>query len=44
MAMPLPLLERIMYGPVRSRRLGTSLGINLVPAGMKSNMNCAYCQ
>jgi wyosine [tRNA(Phe)-imidazoG37] synthetase (radical SAM superfamily) len=45
MAMPLPSLERIMYGPVRSRRLGTSLGINLLPAGTKvCNMNCAYCQ
>jgi len=43
--MPLPSLERIIYGPVRSRRLGTSLGINLLPAGMKvCNMNCAYCQ
>jgi wyosine [tRNA(Phe)-imidazoG37] synthetase (radical SAM superfamily) len=43
--MSLPLLERITYGPVRSRRLGASLGINLLPAGMKiCNMNCAYCQ
>jgi wyosine [tRNA(Phe)-imidazoG37] synthetase (radical SAM superfamily) len=43
--MPLPALEHIMYGPVRSRRLGTSLGINLLPAGKKiCNMNCAYCQ
>jgi wyosine [tRNA(Phe)-imidazoG37] synthetase (radical SAM superfamily) len=43
--MPLPALERIVYGPVRSRRLGASLGINLLPAGMKiCNMNCAYCQ
>jgi wyosine [tRNA(Phe)-imidazoG37] synthetase (radical SAM superfamily) len=43
--MPLPLLDRIVYGPVRSRRLGASLGINLLPAGMKiCNMNCAYCQ
>jgi wyosine [tRNA(Phe)-imidazoG37] synthetase (radical SAM superfamily) len=43
--MPLPLLQRILYGPVRSRRLGTSLGINLLPLGMKvCNMNCAYCQ
>ena len=33
--MPLPALEHIMYGPVRSRRLGTSLGINLLPAGKK---------
>jgi wyosine [tRNA(Phe)-imidazoG37] synthetase (radical SAM superfamily) len=43
--MSLPPLERIVYGPVRSRRLGRSLGINLLPAGMKiCNMNCAYCQ
>src|SRR6266536_3932792 len=43
--MPLPLLERIIYGPVRRRRLGASLGINLLPAGMKiCNMDCAYCQ
>jgi len=43
--MVLPPLERIVYGPVRSRRLGASLGVNLLPAGMKvCNMNCAYCQ
>ena len=43
--MPLPPLERIVYGPVRSRRLGASLGINLLPAGMKiCNMDCVYCQ
>ena len=43
--MPLPPLECIVYGPVPSRRLGRSLGINLLPAGMKvCNMNCAYCQ
>lgn len=43
--MTLAPLERIVYGPVPSRRLGRSLGINLLPAGMKvCNMNCAYCQ
>lgn len=43
--MSLPPLEHIIYGPVRSRRLGASLGINLLPGGMKvCNMNCAYCQ
>src|SRR5204863_5147391 len=43
--MPLPLLDRVVYGPVRSRRLGASLGINLLPPGLKvCNMNCAYCQ
>jgi len=35
----------IVYGPVRSRRLGRSLGINLLPAGRKvCNFDCAYCQ
>lgn len=34
-----------VYGPVLSRRLGRSLGINLTPAGRKTcNFNCAYCQ
>ena len=43
--MSIPALDRIVYGPVRSRRLGTSLGINLLPPGMKiCNMDCAYCQ
>jgi wyosine [tRNA(Phe)-imidazoG37] synthetase (radical SAM superfamily) len=43
--MVLPPLEHIVYGPVRSRRLGRSLGVNLLPAGMKiCNMDCAYCQ
>jgi len=43
--MALPLVDRVVYGPVRSRRLGRSLGINLLPAGMKlCNMNCTYCQ
>jgi wyosine [tRNA(Phe)-imidazoG37] synthetase (radical SAM superfamily) len=43
--MTLPPLDRIVYGPVRSRRLGMSLGVSLLPAGMKvCNMDCAYCQ
>jgi len=43
--MPLPPLEHVVYGPVQSRRLGRSLGVNLLPAGMKiCNMDCAYCQ
>jgi len=43
--MPIPLVDRIVYGPVRSRRLGRSLGVNLLPPGRKvCNMNCAYCQ
>ena len=43
--MPPSPLEYIVYGPVRSSRLDASLGINLLPAGLKvCNMNCAYCQ
>lgn len=35
----------IIYGPVNSRRLGRSLGINILPAGMKyCTFNCVYCQ
>lgn len=34
-----------VYGPVQSRRLGRSLGVNLAPAGVKAcNFNCVYCQ
>jgi wyosine [tRNA(Phe)-imidazoG37] synthetase (radical SAM superfamily) len=40
-----PLIDHIVYGPVRSRRLGRSLGVNLLPPGTRvCNMNCAYCQ
>jgi len=43
--MAVPSLDHIVYGPVRSRRLGASLGVNLLPPGLKvCNMNCAYCQ
>lgn len=34
-----------MYGPVRSRRLGHSLGINILPRhGKLCTFNCSYCQ
>lgn len=34
----------IIYGPVDSRRLGRSLGINLSPSGYKlCSFNCVYC-
>jgi len=34
-----------VYGPMVSRRLGRTLGVNLAPAGHKScNFNCAYCR
>ena len=35
----------IIYGPVQSRRLGRSLGVNLLPAEYKlCSFNCLYCQ
>jgi wyosine [tRNA(Phe)-imidazoG37] synthetase (radical SAM superfamily) len=41
----MPLHRGIVYGPVRSRRLGRSLGINLTPANIKlCSFNCTYCQ
>jgi wyosine [tRNA(Phe)-imidazoG37] synthetase (radical SAM superfamily) len=41
----LPLQEGIVYGPVRSRRLGHSLGINILPRrGKLCTFNCSYCQ
>jgi wyosine [tRNA(Phe)-imidazoG37] synthetase (radical SAM superfamily) len=35
----------IVYGPVVSRRLGRTLGVNLAPEGRKAcNFECAYCR
>jgi wyosine [tRNA(Phe)-imidazoG37] synthetase (radical SAM superfamily) len=43
--MTIPLQRGIIYGPVRSRRLGRSLGINLLPTSYKiCTFNCLYCQ
>jgi len=39
------LFEDIIFGPVNSRRLGVSLGINLVPVNRKiCTFNCIYCE
>jgi wyosine [tRNA(Phe)-imidazoG37] synthetase (radical SAM superfamily) len=39
------LFNDIIFGPVRSRRLGLSLGINLLPAHKKHcSFNCIYCE
>jgi wyosine [tRNA(Phe)-imidazoG37] synthetase (radical SAM superfamily) len=39
------LFEQIIFGPIRSRRLGVSLGINLLPANVKHcSFNCLYCE
>lgn len=41
----IPLKPSIIYGPVLSRRLGRSLGINLLPSHYKlCSFNCSYCQ
>lgn len=40
----LQLQKGIIYGPVKSRRLGPSLGINLMPTDKKfCSYNCIYC-
>lgn len=37
--------DDIVFGPVKSRRLGVSLGINLLPrAGKVCNFDCIYCE
>jgi wyosine [tRNA(Phe)-imidazoG37] synthetase (radical SAM superfamily) len=39
------LQRGIIYGPVPSRRLGQSLGLNLLPTNHKlCSFNCLYCQ
>jgi len=39
------LFDEIIFGPVKSRRLGASLGINLLPVSAKCcNFNCIYCE
>lgn len=43
--MILELKKGLTYGPVRSRRLGASLGINLFPGDEKRcPFDCVYCQ
>ena len=39
------LFNAITYGPIRSRRLGVSLGINLMPTDAKlCTFDCVYCE
>ena len=39
------LQDSVVYGPVQSRRLGSSLGINPLPVSYKlCSSNCVYCQ
>lgn len=39
------LFDKIIFGPVSSRRLGVSLGINLLPTQVKvCSFDCIYCE
>jgi wyosine [tRNA(Phe)-imidazoG37] synthetase (radical SAM superfamily) len=39
------LFDKIIFGPVRSRRFGVSLGINLIPTTRKiCTFDCIYCE
>ena len=43
--MPGILFDDIVFGPLKSRRFGISLGINLLPANKKiCSFNCIYCE
>ena len=43
--MPTFLFDEIIFGPVTSRRLGISLGINLLPTNRKvCSFDCIYCE
>ena len=35
---------KIIFGPIRSRRFGASLGIDLSPAFKQCNFDCLYCE
>ena len=39
------LFDKIVFGPIHSRRLGISLGMNLLPTdGKLCSFNCIYCE
>lgn len=39
------LREKVVFGPIRSRRLGRSLGVNILPENGKiCNFDCIYCE
>lgn len=39
------LFDQVIFGPIRSRRLGLSLGVNLLPIDAKiCSFNCIYCE
>jgi wyosine [tRNA(Phe)-imidazoG37] synthetase (radical SAM superfamily) len=39
------LFDQVVFGPIKSRRLGVSLGVNLSPVnGKLCNFDCIYCE
>jgi wyosine [tRNA(Phe)-imidazoG37] synthetase (radical SAM superfamily) len=43
--MPMILFDEIAFGPIHSRRLGVSLGMNLLPYdGKVCSFDCIYCE
>lgn len=39
------LFDKVIFGPVKSRRLGVSLGVNLMPTNLKvCSFDCIYCE
>jgi len=43
--MSIALQNSVVYGPIQSRRLGVSLGINILPTEAKFCLSdCLYCQ
>lgn len=39
------LFDQIVFGPIHSRRLGSSLGVNLLPrSGKMCSFDCLYCE
>ncbi|MFI3267793.1 MAG: radical SAM protein, partial [Rikenellaceae bacterium] len=39
------IFEDVIFGPIKSRRLGVSLGVNLMPTnGKLCNFDCVYCE
>lgn len=39
------LFDKVIFGPVNSRRLGVSLGVNLLsPSSKHCNFDCIYCE
>ncbi|MDP4239348.1 MAG: radical SAM protein [Bacteroidota bacterium] len=39
------LFDQLIFGPIHSRRLGLSLGVNLLPVDAKiCSFNCIYCE